>query len=97
MKVYVINLDRHPDRLAHMREQLAEITFERVGAVDGTKYPETTKGLTRFESGGSASHLSQAQEEALKAWIAATLPRSTRQVGAYMSRSSASSMRAARG
>ena len=42
------------------------------------------KGLTRFESGGSARHLSQAQEEALKAWIAATLPRSTRQVGAYI-------------
>ena len=44
------------------------------------------KGLTRFESGGSASHLSQAQEEALKAWIAATLPRSTRQVGACIER-----------
>lgn len=42
------------------------------------------KGLIRFESGGSASHLSQPQEEALKAWIAATLPRSTRQVGAYI-------------
>src|SRR5208337_2589908 len=40
--------------------------------------------LMRFDSGGSASHLSQAQEEALKAWIAATLPRSTRQVGAYI-------------
>ncbi len=33
--------------------------------------------LMRFDSGGSASHLSQAQEEALKAWIAATLPRSS--------------------
>jgi transposase len=42
------------------------------------------KGLTRFESGGSASYLSQAQEEELKSWIAATLPRSTRQVGAYI-------------
>ena len=41
-------------------------------------------GLMRFESGGSASYLSQAQEEALKAWITATLPRSTRQVGAYI-------------
>jgi transposase len=40
------------------------------------------KAPTRFESGGSASHLTQAQEETLKAWIAATLPRSTRQVGA---------------
>ena len=41
-------------------------------------------GLMRFESGGSASYLSQAKEEALKAWITATLPRSTRQVGAYI-------------
>jgi transposase len=42
------------------------------------------KALARFESGGSASHLAPAQEEALKAWIAATLPRSTRRVGAYI-------------
>ena len=46
--------------------------------------------LMRFDSGGSASHLSQAQEEALKAWIAATLPRSTRQVGAYIDSNSKS-------
>jgi transposase len=42
------------------------------------------KALTRFESGGSASHLTSAQEETLKAWIAATLPRSTREVGAHV-------------
>jgi len=42
------------------------------------------KALTRFESGGSASHLSQTQEDTLKAWIAANLPRSTREVGAYV-------------
>jgi len=41
-------------------------------------------GLERFEAGCSASHLSKAQEEAVEAWIAATLPRSTRQVGAYI-------------
>ena len=35
MKVYLINLDRHPDRLAHMREQLNGIAFERIAAVDG--------------------------------------------------------------
>jgi glycosyl transferase, family 25 len=56
MKVYVINLDRHPDRLAHMREQLGDIGFERVDAVDGSKNPETTKGLTRFELGCIESH-----------------------------------------
>jgi transposase len=38
------------------------------------------KALTRFASGGGASHLSPAREEALKTWIGATLPRSTRQV-----------------
>jgi transposase len=41
-------------------------------------------GLQSFEVGGSSSHLCKGQEEALKAWIAATLPRSTRQVGAYI-------------
>jgi glycosyl transferase, family 25 len=56
MKVYVINLDRHSDRLAHMREQLGDIGFERVDAVDGTKNPETTKGLTRFELACIESH-----------------------------------------
>lgn len=42
------------------------------------------KGLMRFESGGGVSHLSQTQEETLKGWIGATLPRSTRQIGAYI-------------
>ena len=41
-------------------------------------------GLSRFEAGGSAGHLSKAQEETLKGWVAATLPRTTRQVGAYI-------------
>ena len=39
MKVYVINLDRHPERLAHMREQLSDVGFERVAAVDGASEP----------------------------------------------------------
>jgi transposase len=41
-------------------------------------------GLSRHEAGGSASHLSEAQEEELIAWVAGTLPRSTRQIGAYI-------------
>ena len=42
--------------------------------------------LSRHEAGGSASHLSKAQEETLIAWVAASLPRSTRQIGAYIER-----------
>jgi transposase len=42
------------------------------------------EGLTRFESGGGTSRLSKMQEATLKSWIAETLPRSTRQVGAYI-------------
>src|SRR5260370_28198209 len=42
------------------------------------------EGLTSFDMGGSASFLSAAQEEALKAFVSATLPRSTRQVGAWI-------------
>ena len=44
------------------------------------------EGLARFEAGGSASFLSAAQEEALKAFVSVTLPRSTRQVGAWIER-----------
>jgi hypothetical protein len=41
------------------------------------------EGLTSFDVGGSASFLSAVQEEALKAFVATTLPRSTRQVSAF--------------
>jgi glycosyl transferase, family 25 len=56
MKIYLINLDRHPDRLAHMRKQLDGVAFERVSAVDGSRRPPTTKGLTRFELACLESH-----------------------------------------
>ena len=42
------------------------------------------EGLTSFDVGGSASFLSAEQEDALKAFVGATLPRSTRQVGALI-------------
>ena len=41
------------------------------------------KGLTRFEAGGSARAWREARSE-VESWIAATLPRSTREVGAYI-------------
>ena len=42
------------------------------------------EGLTRIEMGGSAGKMSFEQTEALKAWVNATLPRSARQVGAWI-------------
>jgi GR25 family glycosyltransferase involved in LPS biosynthesis len=56
MNVFVINLDRHPDRLIHMRDQLRGVPFERVTAVDGAKHAETARGLSRFELACVASH-----------------------------------------
>ena len=42
------------------------------------------EGLTRFEAGGSASFLNAAQEDAVKAFVATRLPRSTRRIGAFI-------------
>jgi glycosyl transferase family 25 len=56
MKVRLINLDRHPDRLAHMREQLAGIDFERLAAVEGAQSHAKAGPLTPAELGCLASH-----------------------------------------
>jgi glycosyl transferase, family 25 len=56
MKIYLINLDRNPERLAHMRKQLGGVAFERISAVDGSNDPPTTKGLSRFELACLESH-----------------------------------------
>jgi glycosyl transferase, family 25 len=56
VKIYLINLDRDAARLAHMRDQLKGLAFERVSAVDGSKLPAATKGLTRFELACLESH-----------------------------------------
>ena len=56
MTIYLINLDRHSERLAHMREQLDGVAFERISAVDGSTRPATMKGLTRFELACLESH-----------------------------------------
>ena len=42
------------------------------------------EGITGFDVGGSASYLGVKQEDDLKAWVGATLPRSTRQIGAWI-------------
>jgi transposase len=42
------------------------------------------EGITSFDVGGSASYLSVQQEDDLKAWVGAALPRSTRQIGAWI-------------
>ena len=42
------------------------------------------EGLTSFDVGGSARFLSAAQEDALKVFVSTRLPRSTRQVGAWI-------------
>jgi transposase len=41
-------------------------------------------GLLHFEVGGSACQMSGERQEQLKAWVAAALPRSTRQIGAWI-------------
>jgi transposase len=42
------------------------------------------EGLTSFDIGGSAGFLSATQEQALKVFVGTTLPRSTRQIGAFI-------------
>jgi transposase len=44
------------------------------------------EGLTAFEVGGSSGLMNAEQAEALKAWANATLPRSTRHVGAWIAK-----------
>jgi glycosyl transferase family 25 len=48
MKIYVINLDRSPDRMAHMTKALGELglPFERFPAVDGRQLPK--EELSRY-------------------------------------------------
>jgi len=47
---------------------------------------EGLEGLTRFDVGGRDGFLSMEQETALKAWVTASLPRNTRQVGAFIAK-----------
>ena len=45
---------------------------------------EGLKGLASFRHEGGVCRLSEEQQETLKAWITATLPRTTREVGAWI-------------
>ena len=44
------------------------------------------EGLTRFEPGGSACQMNDEQQEKLKAWVGSVLPRSTREIGAWIAK-----------
>lgn len=55
-------------------------TWHRLYEEDGIE------GLATFDYDGRACHLSAKQQDELKTWIAATLPRSTRQIGAWIER-----------
>ncbi len=64
MDIYLINLDKRPDRLAAMQSQLAAqgLDFTRIAAVDGTGkaeigYPDDLPGMTKPEYACYLSHL----------------------------------------
>src|ERR1700683_3596425 len=44
------------------------------------------EGLSHFDVGGSSSKMTPLQCGALKAWVGATLPRSTRHIGAWIAK-----------
>ena len=44
------------------------------------------EGLACFDSGGSACQFNGEQQERLTAWVGATFPRSTREIGAWIER-----------
>lgn len=70
-------------------EQVAKVLYLDDDTVRGWRklYGERgIAGLERFDAGGSSSHLTVAQEEALRAYVAQALPRSTRQIGAFIER-----------
>ena len=66
MRTYLINLDRHPERLALILPRLADLDYERIAAVDGTPLsgpmarehgaPFLAETLTRFERACLESH-----------------------------------------
>jgi GR25 family glycosyltransferase involved in LPS biosynthesis len=67
--IYIINLDRSPDRLCYMSEQLSktEVPFERIVAVDGSQLEVEALQYFQRQSKRSWSHygfmLSNKQQE----------------------------------
>src|ERR1700724_2283888 len=60
------------------------LTTTRSAACASSSSNAGIEGITSFDVGGSASYLSVKQEDDLKAWVSAALPRSTRQIGAWI-------------
>src|SRR5262249_2836369 len=58
MQIFLINLDRRPDRLAHMRAELDyhKLSFVRIAAVDGAAYPPALPG--QLQNSQIAAHRS---------------------------------------
>ena len=70
-------------------ERVAKVLYLDDGTVRSWRklYDERgVAGLEQFDAGGSSSRLSLVQEEALKAYAAQTLPRTTRDIGAFIER-----------
>jgi transposase len=70
-------------------ERVAKVLYLDDDTVRGSRklYDERgIAGFEQFDAGGSSSRLSTEQEEALKAYVASALPRSTREIGAFIER-----------
>jgi transposase len=70
-------------------EQVAKVLYLDDDTVRGWRklYDERgVAGLEQFDAGGSSSRLSAEQEQALKAYVAQSLPRLTRRIGAFIER-----------
>ena len=68
-------------------EKVAEVLYLDDGTIRAWHklfVEDGLEGLTRFEAGGSACQMNEEQQGKLKAWVTAALPRSTRQIGAWI-------------